>query len=282
MLVGVHCEDRPILTAAAGNNGTVRTYADLVTARPEEAEAVSVASLIELTRGSGARTHVLHLSTARSAELVRRAQSDGVTISAETCPHYLTLTADDFASAGAALKVFPPVRDRQNREALWDAMTNGVIGSVGSDHAPHSPADRSGDFAKQPAGTTAVETMVRVMIDQSAQGRMSLEHVAWVMAENTARLYGLYPRKGSLEVGADGDLTLVDLAQTWTIRNERLHSKHPMSPWNGVSGKGAPVMTLLRGKVIMRDGEPVGAPQGRLVRPAISRRLHSQSSAVGG
>lgn len=279
LLVGVHCEDPSILTSARETIAEVRDYEDLLRTRPECAETVAVSALIELAAASGARVHVLHLSCQRSAELVRNARRSGIHVTAESCPHYLTLTADDYELVGAALKVFPPVRRRENRDHLWAAVTDGTITSVGSDHAPHAPKDRAVEFGIQPAGVTGIETLVPVMLDCVVRGLLSRERLAWLMSEGTARLYGLFPRKGSISKGADGDLTLVDFSRQWTIDNDRLHSKHPMSPWHGATGTGSPVAAVLRGRTIMKDREPVGPATGQWIRPIPA--IHSLSDQVG-
>lgn len=264
--VGVHCEDRTILDAAARRHSRPEDYEALLQSRPDVAESAAVAALIELVRDTGAHGHVLHVSSARSADLIRRARADGLPVSGETCPHYLTLTADDYSTIGPAMKIFPPVRRKSDQEALWAALLDGTIASIGSDHAPHSAAERSQAFADQPAGAVGVETMVPVMLDQVSRGRISLPRLVEVLSEATAKTFGLYPRKGAIIPGADADFTIVDLQRRWTIRNERLHSKTKLSPWHGRSGLGAPVTVVLRGRVVARDGEPVGKPSGTFIR----------------
>jgi dihydroorotase len=267
LLVGVHCEDRSVLRTAEQRAGKARRPSELLESRPDAAESVAVASLIELGRESGARMHVVHVSSARSLRLIQRAQSDGIAISAETCPHYLTL--DGLApNAGAELRVFPPVRTPGDAIALWDGVRKGSITSLGSDHAPHSAEERGGPFEQQPAGIVGVETMVRVLLDQALRGRVTLERLAWCLSEGTARLFGLYPVKGSMQLGSHADFTLVDPNAEWTIHDKNLHSKHPLSPWNGWTGTGAPLMTIVRGRVVMERGDVAEAAMGQLLIPA--------------
>ena len=197
---------------------------------------------------------------------MRRAQSEGVPLSAETCPHYLALSDADFAGLGTSMKVFPPIRTLADQMALWQAVTDGTITSIGSDHAPHTRAEKALGLATAPAGVSGVETLPAVLVDQMLGGRLSPERLAWVAAEGTARLYRLYPRKGAVEPGADADFTLVDPASSVTIDATRLHSKEPQSPWHGRTLRGRVRLTILRGEVIARDGEPVGGPRGQLVR----------------
>jgi len=169
------------------------------------------------------------------------------------------------------MKVYPPVRNLNDQEALWQGVEDGVISSVGSDHAPHTVEQKRLPLGEQPAGNVGVETLGPLMVDAMLRGRTSAERLALVLSEGTARLYGLYPQKGAIQPGSDADLTIVDPSATTTIRNERLHSKQKISPWHGQQCRGAITMTVLRGRVIMRDGEPVGEVSGRLIRPAQGR-----------
>jgi allantoinase len=186
-------------------------------------------------------------------------------VSAETCPHYLTFIADDCAGRDSAMKAFPPVRSWHDQEALWQGVNDGTIVSMGSDHAPHTPEDKSLEFSHAPAGMVAVETMVPVMLDRMCAGQITPERLSWLLSEGTARLYGLHPKKGALQPGADADMTLVDPTSEWTIRGEDLHSKQHHTPWEGTSLRGAPVISVLRGSVVMRDRQPVGDARGSLV-----------------
>ena len=266
-LLAAHCEDREILDVAQSQLGHApESYAELASARPDVAETSSVAVGIELARATDARFHVVHISSARATHLVRSAQMDGLAVSAETCPHYLLYVAGDCAGHDSAMKAFPPCREDSDREALWRAVNDGTIASVGSDHAPHTRDDKSLPFGSAPAGMVAVETMAPLMIDRMCAGRLTPERLSWVLSEGTARLYGLYPRKGTIQPGADADMTLVDPSAQWTVRGERLHSVQRHTPLEGMELRGAPVVSVLRGSVVMRDREPLGDARGRLVR----------------
>ena len=166
------------------------------------------------------------------------------------------------------MKVYPPIRRANDRDQLWRGVRDGTITSLGSDHAPHTLEEKQRDLASQPAGAVGVETLVPVLLNEVSEGRLSPERLAWVLSEGTARLYGLYPQKGAIRPGADADFTIVDPEAGWTVRNEALHSKNPLSPWNGLSGRGTAKFGVLLGRVIMQDGEPQGEPGEQLVRPA--------------
>jgi allantoinase len=272
-LLAAHCEDRGLLDAAERRLGRpVASYADLLQARPDTAEAVAIARAAELSAATGCRFHVVHTASRRGLRAVRRAQAGGVPLSAETCPHYLTFTDADFPTLGALMKVYPPIRTGDDQAALWDAVRDGTIASIGSDHAPHTRAEKAQDLASAPAGVTGVETLGPVLVDAMLGGRLAPERLAWALSEGTARLYGLYPRKGAIEPGADADFTLVDPEATTLVDQARLHSKHPQSPWHGRRLRGAIRGTMVRGELVARAGEPLGEPRGRLVIPTRRRR----------
>jgi dihydroorotase len=281
-ILAAHCEDRDILDAAQRQLGHApQAYAELAVARPDVAESSSVAVGIELARATGCRFHVCHISSARATHLVRLARRDGLPVTAETCPHYLLFVAADCAGRDAAMKAYPPVRAVADREALWAAVDDGTITSLGSDHAPHTLADKSQPFATAPAGMVAVETMAPLLLDRMNAGRITPERLSWALSEGTARLYGLYPRKGAVVAGADADLTLVDPSATWTIRGDELHSVQKHTPLEGTVVRGMPVKTVLRGALVAEGREPVGESSGRLViRP--SRPQDSRAAAAAG
>jgi dihydroorotase len=266
-MLAAHCEDRDILDLGQRRLGHApEKYAELKVARPEVAESSSVAVGIELARATGCRFHVCHISSGRATHLVRLAQQDGLPVTAETCPHYLLFVAADCAGKDAAMKAYPPCREPEDREALWAAVEDGTITSLGSDHAPHTLEDKTQPFATAPAGMVAVELMVPLLLDRMNAGRITPERLCWAASEGTARLYGIHPRKGVIEPGADADLVLVDPQATWTVRGEELHSVQKHTPFEGTEVRGMPVVTILRGSVVARDREPVGTPGGVLVR----------------
>jgi allantoinase len=266
-LLGAHCEDRGVIEAAERGLGRpIASYADVLAARPDTAEAVAIAIAAELSATTDCRFHVVHTSSGRGIRAVRRAQAEGIKLSAETCPHYLALTNADFERIGESMKVYPPIRTSSDQAQLWAALQDGTVTSLGSDHAPHTVEEKSRGLASAPAGVSGVQTLGAVLIDAMLAGRLSRERLAWLLSEGTARLYGLFTRKGTLQPGADADFTLVDPNGVTLVDAERLYSKQPQSPWQGQRLRGAVKLTVLRGEVIARDGEPVGQPRGRLVR----------------
>lgn len=265
-LLAAHCEDRDILVRSAGSLGrSIETYEDLLLARPAVAEATSIAVGAQFARATGCRFHVVHLASEAGANVVREARAAGVPITAETCPQYLTLTDQDADRLGPALKVYPPVRSQADQDALWQAINDGVVSSVGSDHAPHLVEEKRRGFGSAPAGGLGVETLGPLMIDAMVRGRISARRLAEVLSESTARLYGLWPRKGTIRPGAHADLTLVDPAETSEISNDRMHALNPVTTWDGWKLRGRVTSSVLGGAVAMKEGEPVGERRGRFV-----------------
>src|SRR5262249_484475 len=146
----------------------------------------------------GAHLHVLHLAAADAVEAVAAARASGKKITAETCPHYLTLTSDDFGRLGSAMKVYPPIRERDHQDRLWEGLTRGKIQTIGSDDGPHAAAEKDGDLWSVPAGAAMVQDTVRLLLDAAAQGRINMNRIAALMSANPARLAGIYGRKGTL------------------------------------------------------------------------------------
>jgi dihydroorotase len=273
--IGFHCEDRSVVQRATSRFGPATDLDSLTRTRPAAAESAAVATLVELARDSGARPHVVHVSSARTVEVLRAARRAGIAVSAETCPHYLAFTDQDLLSQTSALKVFPPVRGSADADALWEALADDTISIVGSDHAPHSCDEREGEFERQPAGIVGVQTSTRLLLDGVAQGRLSLQRLAEVMSTNTAKRFGLYPTKGAIAPGSDADLTVVDLRREWRIDRRSIVAKNPMSPYIGRVGVGEPVALFVRGRLVMSNGDVIGAPSGQPVSPSRDSVLES-------
>lgn len=279
-VLAAHCEDKDILTSSEAALGhPIESYEDLLAARPDTAEAVTISVAAEMAADTGCRFHVVHMASEAGANVVRAARSRGISLTAETCPQYLTLTDEDFPRVGPVMKVYPPVRRRTDQEALWQAIADGVIVSIGSDHAPHTVEEKAQALSTQPAGAVGCETLGPLLIDAMLRGRISATQLADVLSTSTARLYGLYPRKGTIRPGSDADLTIVDPTASRTIRNEDLVAKQPVSPWNGTQLRGTACAAVLRGEVVMRDGQPVGERRGRFVAADHSRSVAAHASS---
>src|SRR3954454_9467289 len=215
-------------------------------------EAVGRAAL--LAEWTGARIHILHISSAEELRPLREAKARGVDITGETCPHYLFLSADDYARFGGVIRVNPPVREKRNQEPLFAALADGTLDVIATDHAPHSIEEKTrNDIWTVDCGFPGVETQMPLMLNEVNAGRMSIsDYVRW-SAANPAKIWGLYPRKGVVQPGAQADLALVDLGRASVIDNALLQSRSKATPWHGRPVRGLPVHTLVRGRFVMRE-----------------------------
>ena len=274
---GVHAEDNGIigyLQRKLKAEGRTDPLAH-VDSRPAVAEAEAIGRAILFAREARSKLMIYHMSSADGAELVRAAKARGLDVMAETTPHYLLLEADDMLRRrlGALMKISPPVRSREHAEALWRGLLDGTIEVVGTDHSPHTreeklAADPMGDIWTAMAGWPGVETSVPLMLTQVNAGRISLNHYVKVQAEGPARAWNLWPKKGHLGRGADADVTIVDLHRESVIDEARLHSKSKVTPFHGFRVTGLPVYTIVRGHVVMEEGQVRGPAVGELQRPA--------------
>jgi allantoinase len=268
--IGVHAEDRPFvatLTEALRHAGRLDARAH-VEARPVEAETRALRQAIDLAHASGAHLHVHHLSSAAGVALVRDAKAQGMRITAETIPPFLFLDADDYARLGTVMKIHPAVKYAEDREALWDALRDGTIDCVATDHAPHTAEEKRRGVWEASPGAIGVQTSLPLLLTAVSDGRLTLERCAEVLAAAPARIYGLDGRKGAIVPGADADLVLVDTAAMGIIANEAMYSPNHLTPFDGWHITGMPVLTMLRGHIVARDGRVVGEPRGAMLRPA--------------
>src|SRR3984957_13451767 len=215
-------------------------------------EAVSRAAI--LAEWTGARIHILHISSAEELRPLREAKVRGVDITGETCPHYLLLSTDDYNKFAGIIRVNLPVREARNQAPLWSAIADGTIDLIATDHAPHTPEEKTrNDIWAVDCGFPGVETQMPLMLTEVNNGRMSICDYVRKSAFNPAKIWGLYPRKGAIAPGSDADIAIVDLAREHTIDDAALQSRSKISPWNGRRIKGLPLHTLVRGRFIMKD-----------------------------
>jgi dihydroorotase len=218
--------------------------------------------LIRLARETGKRVHVLHVTTQEEAAFL--ADHKDVATAEATSAH-LTLAAPDcYERLGTLAQLNPPVRDTAHRDALWRGLAQGVIDSIGSDHSPHTRAEKAHPYPKTHSGMTGVQTLVPVMLDHVNAGRLSLARFVDLTSAGPARIYGI-ARKGRLAAGYDADITIVDLKRRETITNRWIASRSGWTPYDGVSVTGWPVGTLVRGRRVMWQGELVTRSQGEMV-----------------
>jgi len=225
-------------------------------ARPGFAEAQDVMAASYLGQVTGAPLYFVHISSREGVEAVRAGRAGG-RVFAETTPHYLSLTID--SACGLLAKINPPVRTETDADALWDAIVDGAIDTIGNDHAARMRADKAGDVWHAGAAFPGVGTMLSVLLDEGYHKRsISLQRIAEIASANTARIFNLFPRKGTLQVGSDADIAIVDINRERVVDAAYLQSRADFSPWEGLTLKGWAVRTLVRGKTVMCDGEITG------------------------
>jgi allantoinase len=233
--------------------------------RPHLAEVSAAFRAIQLSRQFGCRLYLVHTSVAAVPPIATQARRTGQPVLVETCPQYLTLTDEDVRRIGGKAKMAPPPRLRADVDGIWSALGRGEIQTVGSDHAPWPferktlPPER---FAEIPFGAPGVETMVPLLYSEGvAKGRLTLAQMAEVLSTGPARIFGLAPRKGAIAPGADADLLVIDPATRWSVDERRLHSEVGYSNYHGWEMQGRPILSLLRGQVLL-DGDELRVQPG--------------------
>jgi dihydroorotase len=229
--------------------------------RDVEAALQSTHRLVRIARQAGARIHVLHISTAEEIEFLAGHKD---VASCEALPNHLTFTADDYATRGTLIQMNPPIREARHREGLWKGIAQGVVDVLGSDHAPHTLAEKQQPYPASPSGMPGVQYLVPIMLNHVHQGRLTLERFVDLTSHGQQRLFGI-ARKGRIAKGYDADFTIVDLKRTETIRHADAGSKAGWTAFDGVDVTGWPVGTIVRGARVMWEGEIVTPSRGEKV-----------------
>jgi allantoinase len=243
-------------------------YEDFLRARPRQAENEAVEMMIRLSRETGCRVHIVHLSSSDTLASIREAKAAGVQITAETCPHYLHFAAEQIPSGATEFKCCPPIRERENREMLWDALREGTIDMVVSDHSPCPPdlkLREQGDFINAWGGISSLQLRLpATWTDGSARG-FGLEQIIEWLCTAPARQVGLTPRKGSLSSGSDADIVIWNPEKEFQVTPEVIHHRHKLTPYAGEGLRGVVEKTFLRGQMVYDGGEFLGRAQGSLL-----------------
>jgi allantoinase len=250
-------------------NADWKRYSTYLQSRPEEAELAAIRLLLALCREYKFRLHIVHLSASAALQELRTARSEGLAVSVEACPHYLHLTSEMIKDGATVCKCAPPIRNRENCENLWQGLRDGVIDLVVTDHSPCPPVMKKvdeGNFRTAWGGISSLSVALPVMWTEASHRGFTLSDLARWMAEAPARLAGCHMRKGRIAPGFDADFVVFDPEAEFVVTDERLHYRHPLSPYLGETLRGVVKATYLRRKPVFLDGEFPGDPAGREFR----------------
>lgn len=249
-LMIVHAEDTATLAAAPHKPS--RAYADFLLSRPDAAETAAITQVLDGARATGARVHVLHLSSARALDLIADARAEGLPVTVETCPHYLCFAAETIPDGAPQFTCCPPIRDEGNREELWQALRSGVIDMIVSDHSPATVEEKyrgNGDLQQAWGGVSGLQVGFGAVSQEARRRGITLDHVSRWMSRNTASLVGL-SGKGRIAVGADADIAVYDAAVDFEVEAARLAHRNPISAYDGMHLAGRVTETLVRGRLV--------------------------------
>jgi len=258
----IHAENAQITQYLMDNlkSKGLRSTEAFFMSRPPLAEIEAVSRTLCFAEETKVALHLCHISTGGAMGIISRWKDRGLNVSAETCPHYLVLTQEDVQHLGPYAKGHPPIRGRKDVEELWEYISNGCVDVVGSDHCPYELKEKEvgwDDIWLAPAGTPHVELMLPLMLDQANRGRITIEKMVAILSENAVKRFHLYPRKGAIQVGSDADLVLIDPKAKRKVSRKQMFTKAKETArlYEGREVQGWPFMTIVRGKVIMRDGK---------------------------
>jgi dihydroorotase len=258
----IHSEDeqrlkeRKIIALEAGNVSVHHLWRD------EESALISTKKSVQLAKKYNRPIHILHVSSAEEMEYLS-GHKDIATV--EILPQFLTLSAPEcYERLGTLAQQNPPIRDKRHLEFLWKAVTNNTVDVIGSDHAPHTLEEKAKPYPQSPSGFPGVQTLVPIMLDHVAKGRISLEHFVKLVTENPRKVFGV-KNKGRIEIGYDADFTVVDLKKEKVITNKWIASKCGYTPFDGMRVRGWPVITIVRGQIVMREDQVINPHKGKAV-----------------
>lgn len=242
--------------------------------RPTVTEVVSIERVLGFAKETGARVEIAHISTPEGMELLKKAKADGLDVYAETCPHYLFLTEEDVEKFGPFAKCNPPLRSKEQSEKLWDYINDGTVDYMGSDHSPFLLEEKTRgneDIFKAVAGFPGADLRLPLMLDAVQEGKTTLKKVVELLSENPAKCFGIYPQKGTIQVGSDADFAVFTLDRSMVVDKEKnySHAKAIAIPYDGKTLKCQVTETIVRGRVIMKDGivDETAKAYGQLVKP---------------
>jgi allantoinase len=261
----IHAELVPAGAAPMDAKAPTR-YAAWLASRPESWEVEAIRLMISLCREFGCHVHIVHLAAADALPMIAAARADGLPLTVETCPHYLTFAAEEIPDGDTRFKCAPPIRSAENRERLWEGLRSGLIDTIGSDHSPAPPSLKqldTGDLSRAWGGIASLQLALPAVWTEARGRGFAPEDLARWMAAGPASLVHLTGRKGTIAPGSDADLLVVDPEARFTVDPSLLHHRHPATPYAGRTLTGRVVATYLRGARIAHDGLPEGQPSGR-------------------
>lgn len=239
--------------------------------RPAIAETEAAMRCVMLAEEADAHLHICHISAAGTVDILEWAQNRGQTVTGETSTNYLHFTRDTMEERGPYVKIDPPLRGKDDQLRLWEALNDGTIEVLASDHAPYTKEEKEmgwDNIFKAPSGGVVIETSLPLMLDAVNQNKISIERLVEVFSTNPAMMNGLYPKKGDLVLYADADIVICDMDRPFHIKGEDLQTIQKITPYEDMKGKGVPITTLVRGKIVYHDGQVTGEPgYGEFQRP---------------
>lgn len=266
----VHAEDPTIIARSAGGlEREPRSNARYLASRPAKAETKAIQMMIGLCRDTRCRVHIVHLASGAAAALVRAAAREELPFTGETCPHYLTFAAEEIGDGATVFKCAPPIRERAERDALWDGLRDGSIDLVASDHSPCPPEMKrlkDGDFAAAWGGIASLELGLGALWTQAADRAFGPADMARWMCEGPARLAGLIGRKGRIAIGYDADLVIWNPESEFVVDAARLRQRHKITPYAGRTLCGVVDMTIVRGQTVYERGTLATDRRGRWIK----------------
>jgi len=272
----VHAElTGPTVPAAPATALESRSYARHLASRPPAWEHNAIRLLIALCRETGCRVHIVHLSSARALPMIARARAEGLPMTVETCPHYLTFAAEDIPDGDPRFKCAPPIRERENRERLWQGLREGLIDTIGSDHSPAPPELKhlaTGDVFRAWGGIASLQLSLPAVWTEARRRGFTINDVTGWMARRPAALVGLAGSKGEISPGRDADLVVFDPDSSFTVDPAALLHRHRATPYEGRILCGRVETTYLRGSAVYQCGQCSASPRGRAIGTATARR----------
>lgn len=261
---GFHCEDYSIIKweEERAKRKDKHTWRDFLNSRPVIAELVSTRNIIDLARDLDAKVHICHVSHPTVAQAIKEAQLEGIDVTAETCSHYLAFSDQDVVDNGSLFKCAPPIREAAAREKMWEYVNDGTLSCVCSDHSPCELSEKSeekhGIFGAW-GGISGIQNIMQTVFSEGVVKRgYEPTILARVLSEGPAKAFGIYGKKGAIEIGFDADLVILDGDKEWEITPESLYYVNKISAFVGLKGKGLPVCTIVRGEVVAEDSKLIG------------------------